>query len=104
LTPAEQGRIADAIYKAEGGPNARVPYGILSMKVKGKAHARQVCLTSIRLNYERWQASGYTNFVNFMADRWCPRSADPVGNRNWKKNVSHFLGNDFVRNRLTKAQ
>jgi len=81
-------RMADAIYRAEGGDKARVPYGVLSVKVKDKAEARRVCINSIRNNIKRWEKAGKpSTFVDFMADRWCPVASDPVGNRNWKKNV-----------------
>ena len=86
------GRLADAIYHAEGGAKARVPYGILSVKVRDAAHARRVCLTTVRNNWLRWETAGKTGaFVDFLADRYCPPSADPAGNRNWKRNVRFFL-------------
>jgi len=34
------GKIADAIYRAEGGAQARVPYGILAVSVRNAAEAR----------------------------------------------------------------
>jgi hypothetical protein len=81
-------RLADAIYKAEGGSKARSPYGVLSVKVKDAAHARRITLTSIRNNWTRWERAGRPGeFIDFMADRWCPKAADPAGNVNWKKNV-----------------
>lgn len=85
-------RMADAIYKAEGGSKARSPYGVLSIPVRDELHARQITLNSIRNNWKRWEKAGKPgNFVDFMANRWCPPSADPIGNRNWKKNVKYFL-------------
>ena len=86
------GRLADAIYWAEGGPKTRWPYGITSVKVRDAAHARKVCLTTIRNNWSRWERAGRPgNFIDFLADRYCPPSADPAGNRNWKRNVRFFL-------------
>ena len=91
-------KMADAIYKAEGGEKAKSPYGVLSIKLKGKtpdakkAEARQITINSIRNNWKRWQSTDKKQeFVDFMADRWCPPSADPVGNRNWKNNVKRLL-------------
>lgn len=82
-------QIADAIYIAEGGTRARVPYGILSVKVRNVADARRVCLNTIRNNRARWIKAGSPgSFINFLADRYCPPSVDPVGNLNWKRNVS----------------
>ncbi len=85
-------RMANAIYRAEGGAKAKSPYGILSVKVRDEKEAREVCLRSIRNNWLRWEKSGKPGtFVDFMADRWCPPSADYQGNLNWKKNVNAFL-------------
>ena len=85
--------MARAIYIAEGGKKAKVPYGILSVKVKDEADARRVCLVSITNNWRRWQAPGKTNdFVDFMANRWVPVKSDPAGNKNWKRNVKAILG------------
>lgn len=81
-------RLADAIYRAEGGIKARSPYGVLSIKVRDAAHARRITINSINNNWARWEKAGKPGtFINFMADRWCPPSADPQGNRNWKRNV-----------------
>src|SRR4051812_38546859 len=91
LTEKEASRIADAIYLAEGGPKARVPYGILSLKVRDKDHARQICLNTIQKNYQRWKLSQTKDpFLDFLADRYCPPT-DSTGNRNWKRNVRSFL-------------
>jgi len=82
-------RMADAIYKAEGGKKARVPYGILSVKVKDEADARRICINSIRNNIKRWERAGKPGtMIEFMADRWCPHASDPKGNANWKRNVT----------------
>jgi hypothetical protein len=85
-------RIADAIWRVEGGHRARVPYGILSVKVKNAAEARRVCLNTIRNNHRRWIAAGRPgDYLDFLADRYCPPSVDPVGNRNWKHNIKSLL-------------
>jgi hypothetical protein len=82
-------KLADAIYRAEGGSKARSPYGVLSVKVKNSADARRVTINSIEKNWKRWEKSGRPDtFIDFMADRWCPISTDAKGNKNWKKNVS----------------
>ena len=81
-------RIADAIYRVEGGAKAKVPYGILSIPVRDEAHARRICLNTIKNNHKRWIAAGKPgDYLDFLADRYCPPSADPKGNRNWKKNI-----------------
>lgn len=85
---ATDGQIANAIYRLEGSAKAKAPYGILSMKVRDKAHARQVCLTTIRNSRTRWLKAGRPgDELDFLANRYCPPSADPVGNRNWKRNI-----------------
>lgn len=83
----DAGKLADAIYLAEGGKLAKVPYGVLSIRT---SNPRQVCLNSIRNNQKRFGDVSDAEFINCMADRWCPSSADPVGNRNWKRNVTYF--------------
>ncbi len=86
-------RLADAIYRAEGGAKARSPYGVLSVKVRDEAHARRVVLVSIRNNRKRWEQAGRPGeFIDHMANRWCPIAADPVGNHNWKANVRKIYG------------
>jgi len=87
-------QIADAIYRVEGGSRARVPYGILSIKVRDTAHARRICLNTIQNNRARWKNSGQPGaFLDYLADKYCPRSADPIGNKNWKRNI-HKLVNE----------
>lgn len=86
-----RGRLADAIYLAEGGPRAKVPYGVLTVKVRNAAEARQVCLHVIDVAWQDYSALRVPpcSFINFLADRYCP-PADSIGNRNWKHNVSYF--------------
>jgi hypothetical protein len=98
IEPAYADRIANAIYKAEGGPLAKVPYGILSVKVRGEKEARKVCLNTIRNNWRRWKEAGYPGqFIDFLGNRYCPPSVDPVGNRNWRRNVKYFLARSKPR-------
>jgi len=85
-------QIADAIWLAEGGAKAKAPYGILSVKVSSKAMARRICLNTIRNNRARWIKAGRPgDYLDFLADKYCPPSADPVGNRNWKRNIKLLL-------------
>ena len=77
-----------AIFIAEGGDNAKVPYGILSVPVKDKQEARQVCINTIRNNIKRWHNKGTNGcYIDFLGDKYCPPSVDPQGNKNWKRNV-----------------
>lgn len=95
LPEAEVSRLADAIYRAEGGAKARVPYGILSVKVSSEAEARRVCLNTIRNNWRRWEKAGKPGpYLEFLASKYAPLNArnDPLKlNTNWLKNVSHYL-------------
>lgn len=85
---ATDDQIANAIYKLEGGAKAKAPYGILSVKVSSPAQARRICLNTIANSRKRWLAAGRPgDELNYLADRYCPPSADPVGNRNWKRNI-----------------
>lgn len=85
-TQIDSHRLADAIYRAEGGNRARTPYGVLSVKTKD---ARKVTLNSIQNNHARWEKAGRPcSFIRYMGRRWCPPSADPVGHKNWVRNVT----------------
>jgi hypothetical protein len=92
LPQAEANRIVDAIYRVEGGAKAKVPFGILSVRVSSLEEARRVCYRTVQNNHDRWVRSGRRGeYLDFLADRYCPPSDDPKGNRNWKKNVRAFL-------------
>lgn len=91
-------RIADAIYKAEGGIRASKPYGILSIKVKNKDHARKICLNTIRNKYKNWQLAGSKgDFIFYLGSIYCPAAHDKKGNAVWAKNVNFFLNKDKVK-------
>lgn len=98
-------RIADAIYKAEGGKAAKVPFGILSVRVRDRQKALRVCLNTIRNNWQRWKAAGQPgHFIDFLGNRYCPPSVDPVGNRNWRRNVKLILAkNDGLKRPAAKT-
>jgi hypothetical protein len=96
LSSTTVNRLADAIYRVEGGARAKAPYGILSIKVSSTDEARRICINTIRNNHSRWIRAGRPGeYLDFLADRYCPPSADPRGNRNWKKNVRSISGLDF---------
>ena len=84
-------RVVDAIRVAEG-IHSRFPYGVKSVKVSSEAEARAVCRRSVVNNIARWKKAGQPKpFVEFMADRWCPIASDPVGHRNWVRNVTRLI-------------
>jgi hypothetical protein len=78
-------KIVDAIYRVEGGEKTKHPYGILSVKT---SDPRKVCLNTVKNNYIRWQKAGSKgDYLDYLADVYCPPSADPTGNKNWHKNI-----------------
>ena len=92
LPEREVARIADAIYRAEGGSKARVPYGVLSVRVANAAEARRVCMNTIRNNHSRWESAGKPgDFIKYLGAKYCPPSADPTGHKNWVRNVGQLI-------------
>lgn len=92
LLAATDDQIANEIYRLEGGAKAKAPYGILSMKVSSPAMARRICLNTIANSRNRWLKSGRPgDELDFLADRYCPASVDPKGNRNWKVNIHKLV-------------
>lgn len=85
-------RYVQAIYVAEGRSTAKVPYGILSVRVKNAAEARAVCFRTIQNTHNRWLDAGRPgDFIAFLGSRYCPPSVDLVGHRNWVRNVRKGL-------------
>ena len=84
--------VVDAIYRVEGGAKTKHPYGIKSVKVNGEAEARKVCENTVRNNLARWRKAGAKgSYLDFLADRYCPPSADPNGNLHWKNNINKII-------------
>jgi len=82
-------KLANAIYKAEGGAKTRHPYGILT-KYKTTT-PRQACINTIKHALRDWNGRG--DFIEFLGKRYAPVGADndPKGlNKNWVKNVKYF--------------
>ncbi len=84
-------KLADAIYRAEGGAKTKFPYGIKSINTHGdKEYARKICLNSIRNAKKRWASAGNPeDFITFMSRRYCPPSAHKL-NRTWGHNVKYW--------------
>jgi len=87
LTTAQVDKIADAIKKIEN--SKKYPYGIKSINVNGdETKARIICENTIKNNYQRWiKAGSKQNYLDFLADVYCPKSCDLQGNINWHKNI-----------------
>ena len=88
-------QVVDAIYLAEGGAKTRHPFGILSVKCEGYDECREVCYRTVRNNYHRWIKAGRQgDYVQFLANRYCPVGADndPRGlNKHWYGNVTRLI-------------
>lgn len=84
--------IVDAIYIVEGGNKTRFPFGIKSVNCSGYDDCRQVAANTVINNYKRWEKAGRPGeYLDFLADRYCPPSVDKQGNENWKKNMRRIL-------------
>jgi hypothetical protein len=85
-------KLANAIYIIEGGKATKYPYGVKSVVTRGnRAKARKICINTIRNTYKRWlEENKPNNFLDYLADRYCPPSVDRVGNLRWKVNIRKF--------------
>jgi hypothetical protein len=84
--------IVDSIYITEGGTNTSHPYGILT-RYKHTS-PRQACantVTHAMRDFKFTEHSSDKAFIYFLADRYCPTSADAEGNKNWKVNMVRIL-------------
>lgn len=92
IDPELASRIVNAIYRVEGGRRAKVPFGILSVRVSSFEEARRVCRNTVVNNHRRWHDAGRPgHYLDFLADQYCPKIADLLGNTRWKKNVRAAL-------------
>ena len=89
-----------AIRKQENGAD-HLAFGIIHPKAQRQIEAdpRRAyriqagwAAATVRKNFGRYVRAGRPgNFVDYLADRYCPASVDPVGNSNWKRNVSAWF-------------
>jgi hypothetical protein len=80
-------RLANAIYRAEGGANTKHPYGILGHWHKP---ARVICINTIKHALKDFNGKG--DFISFLGSRYCPVgcSNDNGTNRFCIKNVKYY--------------
>jgi len=88
-----------AIRKAENGRPGR-EFGILNPDCLEQIAKRPQSSLDIQAgwaaatvinNRRRWlDASRPGDFIEFLAERYCPPSIDSEGNENWKRNVRYF--------------
>lgn len=86
-------KLANAIYKAEGGSKTKHPYGILT-KYKNTT-PRQACINTINRKLKTYKGSD-KDFIKHLGKTYCPVGAlnDPWGlNKNWVNNVTKFYFN-----------
>ena len=88
-----------AIRKAENGGPGR-EFGVLHPKCLAEIEIHPQDSLNIQAGWSaatiiknrlRWKVAGRPGeFIDFLADRYCPASADPQDNKNWKANVKYF--------------
>ena len=84
------GKLADAIYYAEGGSQTKHPYGIM-VKYKHTT-PRQACINSIKSAMKRAKSDDPAKVIPEMGRVYCPVncSNDNGTNKFWVKNVSYL--------------
>lgn len=88
------GKLANAIYKAEGGAKTRHPYGVL--KKYKTTTPRQACINTINHKYQDWLKTGCKgDFITYLGSKYAPINSDTDNgtNRYWVKNVRNFYAN-----------
>lgn len=90
-------KLANAIYKAEGGDKTKFPYGIRSIDTKGnKEYARKICLNTINNHIKRHSKHKCgLDYITCLGNRFCPTTgklsvAEKKVNGNWIRNVRHY--------------
>jgi hypothetical protein len=86
-SPTYVERLADAIYRAEGGDKAHQPYGIETIKCDTEAKCRRICKNTI-INHAKRHSTHCCgdDFLTCLAKRYCPPNW-----KNWLSNVKYFL-------------
>jgi len=83
-------RILLAIRRQENGPPG-LEFGIMHPDANDLDSQAGWAAATIVKNRRRWLRAGRPHdFITFLAHRYCPPSVDPVGHRNWIKNVRYF--------------
>lgn len=97
MSDTQAARIADVIYRIEGGAKTKYPYGIKSIDTGGDVNkARRICINTIKNNWKRYYAlpeqerKQYHCYLDFLASRYCPKVSDKIGHENWIKNIHYY--------------
>ena len=91
LSAQDLNQLANCIYKVEGGAKTKYPYGVMSVKTP---NLRQVCINTIRNNFQRWNHNNSISFIDYLGNIYCPKRSDFQGNINWRKNIKKILKNN----------
>jgi hypothetical protein len=88
-------KVVSAVWKIEGGSKTRFPYGIKSVKTFGnKNYARKIAFNTVKANWQRWLVERQKrdiSYLQFLANRYCPKSCDSQGNINWFNNITKLV-------------
>jgi hypothetical protein len=90
LTSNQCEQVVAAIYRTEGGEKTKHPYGVLTHYQHTTPH--DACFNTVMHAAKDWRVVKVDRaFVYMLADRYCPPSCDPTGNKNWKVNMVRIL-------------
>jgi hypothetical protein len=91
--------LARAIWAAEGGNKAKVPYGLLAWPSckdePGWCH--YLVLEVLHVHHTRWVKAGSKgSFVEYLSQRYCPIGADNDNGTNkfWLKNIKAIMAKE----------
>ena len=82
--------VVAAIYITEGSSNTKHPYGIIPRYIN--TTPKLACWNTVS-NFCIASKAEKVNreFICKLGDKYCPPSCDPVGNKNWKRNMCLIL-------------
>lgn len=93
-------RLVAAIERIEN--SKKYPFGIKSIPLKGDTeeeryqYARRICRNTVVNNYARWVKAGKPgSYLTYLGSKYCPPADDPMGHKNWIKNIRKISGLDF---------
>ena len=82
-----------SIWQSENGGAGR-EFGVLHPRAIDTNLDTQAgwAAATVQKNRQRWIDSGRQGeYIDFLANRYCPAESDPVGNVNWKRNVQFWV-------------
>lgn len=113
-------KMANIVYKQEGGIKTKYPYGIMirdksgNIKKYSEPEARKIAIRTIKRLLNLWdnyseKGKRETDFVSYVAETWCPprsldkftkpgdprHRTDPTGYNNWIAGVNKMLYREY---------